>query len=73
MRGALAVFARRAAVTFETRRYASKVTDVTFNFVVPPKATKMSKTTQKEVSRGPESSIDAMLLMKVHGRTETPR
>jgi hypothetical protein len=34
----------------------------------------MSKTTKrKEVSRGPESSIDAMLLMKVHGRTKTPR
>jgi hypothetical protein len=34
----------------------------------------MSKTTKiKEVSRGPESSIDAMLLMKVQSRTETPR
>jgi hypothetical protein len=35
----------------------------------------MSKTTKtKEVSRGPESSIEAMmLLMKVRGRTETPR
>jgi hypothetical protein len=34
----------------------------------------MSRTTKiKEVSRGLESSIDAMLLMKVHGRTETPR
>jgi hypothetical protein len=34
----------------------------------------MSKTkTKKEVSLGPESSIDAMLLMKVQSRTETPR
>jgi hypothetical protein len=34
----------------------------------------MSKTTKrKEVSQGPESSIDAMLLMKVQSRTKTPR
>jgi hypothetical protein len=34
----------------------------------------MSKTTKiKEVSRGPEFSIDAMLLMMVQSRTETPR
>jgi hypothetical protein len=37
--------------------------------------TKTSKTTkkEKEVSRGPESSIDAMLLMKAQSRAETPR
>jgi hypothetical protein len=34
----------------------------------------MSKTTKiKEVSQGPESNIEAMLLMKVQSRTETPR
>jgi hypothetical protein len=71
MRGALAVFAQRAAITFETRRWIeSSRRD---NFVFPPKPTKMSKPETKEVSRGPESSIEAMLLQKVHGRTETPR
>jgi hypothetical protein len=35
---------------------------------------KTTTTTTKEVSRGPESSIDAMLLMmNVQSRTETPR
>ena len=72
MRGALAVFAQRAAVTFDARRWIeSSRRD---KFVFPPKPTKMSKTIKiKEVSRGPESSIDAMLLMKVQSRTETPR
>ena len=41
MRGALAVFVQRAAVTFETRRwFESSRRD---NFVVPPKPTKKSK------------------------------
>jgi hypothetical protein len=72
MRGALSVFARRAAVTFETRRWIeSSRRD---KFVFPPKATKKSETTKmKELSRGPESSIDAMLLMKAQSRAETPR
>jgi hypothetical protein len=64
------VFALRAAVTFETGD-GSKVADVTISYF-PRRPLKCQKQ-QKEVSRGPESSIDAMLLMKVHGRTETPR
>jgi hypothetical protein len=73
MRGALVVFAPRAAATFETRRWIESSRRDKF-VLFPPKPTKMSKRKKrKEVSRGPESSIDAMLLMKVQSRTETPR
>jgi hypothetical protein len=51
----------------------SEVADTTISYFPrsPLKCQKQQK--YKEASRGPESSIDAMLLMKVHGRTDTPR
>jgi hypothetical protein len=49
----------------------SKVTDVTISYF--PRSPLKCQKQQKEVSQGPESSIDAMLLMKVQSRTETQR
>jgi hypothetical protein len=51
----------------------SKVADVTSSYFTrsPLKCQKQQK--EKEVSRGLESSINAMLLMMAQSRAETPR
>jgi hypothetical protein len=67
MRGVLAVFAP-GSCHFRMKKVAYAT------LIVPPKPTKISKKEkEKEVSRGQESSIDAMLPMMTQSRVETPR